>query len=107
MYRCVKIKVEIGRQWGKTSDKFKWVVFFAPPRPYDPDADPGKSRLPSSQAMKQLKQLSGVPDSPVTSSSASAKDKKRVNITECCICEWMFPHCAPTEGFGLNSGTAC
>jgi len=62
MYRCVKIKVEIGRQWGKTADKF------------------------NSQAMKQLKQLSGVPDSPVTSSSASAKDKKRVNITECCIC---------------------
>jgi pSer/pThr/pTyr-binding forkhead associated (FHA) protein len=26
MYRCVKMKVEIGRQWGKTADKFKWVL---------------------------------------------------------------------------------
>ncbi len=28
MYRCVKMKVEVGRQWGKVADKFKWVVEF-------------------------------------------------------------------------------
>jgi hypothetical protein len=37
MYRCVKMKVEIGRQWGKTADKFKWVL--NPPLRYTTDAD--------------------------------------------------------------------
>lgn len=44
----------------------------------------------SKEAMKQLRALGGVPESPTTASGASIKEKKpatKASVTDCCICE--------------------
>lgn len=60
------------------------------------------SRIDSKEAMKQLRALGGVPESPTASASAgSVKEKKlaaKASVTDCCICE---AHSAPM-GLGLS-----
>ncbi len=81
MYRCVKMKIEVGRQWGKVAEKFKCVWSNSRRR-----ARMLRDTSRSTQAMAQLKQLGGVPESPVQSSSASMRGKTKASVTDCCIC---------------------
>ncbi|GHJ84394.1 hypothetical protein NliqN6_0796 [Naganishia liquefaciens] len=66
MYRCVKMKIEVGRERQRGQNNF------------------------NKEAMKQLRALGGVPESPTASTSAgSMKEKKpaaKASVTDCCIC---------------------
>ncbi|KIM20158.1 hypothetical protein M408DRAFT_334097, partial [Serendipita vermifera MAFF 305830] len=69
IYRCVKIRVEIGREWQ------------AGPNPFN------------TQALAQLKSLSNLPTSvsaPAGTATAATRSKsKKTTVSDCCIC--LFP----------------
>ncbi len=46
----------------------------------------------SKEAMKQLKALGGVPESPAQSAATPSKGKAmgKVSVTDCCICEYAL-----------------
>lgn len=80
MYRCVKMRVEIGREWQRGATAFKWVD--------EVRADN------STQALNQLKALGGDSVSVVEKPSPSAPTgRKKVSVTDCCICLFSVTVC--------------
>lgn len=94
MYRCVKMKIEVGRERQRGQNNFKCVS-----RSKSFELVLTHSRIDSKEAMKQLRALGGVPESPTASTSAgSIKEKKpaaKASVTDCCICEARFAQNGP------------
>ncbi|KAL1405807.1 hypothetical protein Q8F55_007484 [Vanrija albida] len=74
MYRCVKMRVEIGREWQRGANEF------------------------NTNALKQLKALGGVEDKADKADSKSStahgsSTKKKASVTDCCICLFSVTVC--------------
>ncbi|WWC90468.1 uncharacterized protein L201_005404 [Kwoniella dendrophila CBS 6074] len=67
MFRCVKIRVEIGREWQRGANEF------------------------NTNALKQLKALGGVPET--TKSTGTPSKKAKASVTDCCICLFSVTVC--------------
>ena len=81
IYKCVKIKVEVNREWQATPNAFKFVhlSYLFPTFP-DPI-------LLSTNAIKQLRALTGTLN---TGASANKKISAKSAMTDCCICMYPF-----------------
>ncbi|WVQ95178.1 hypothetical protein IAU59_002272 [Kwoniella sp. CBS 9459] len=64
MFRCVKMRVEVGREWQRGANEF------------------------NTNALKQLKALGGTSDSKATPSK-----KAKASVTDCCICLFSVTVC--------------
>ncbi|KAL7422389.1 hypothetical protein Q5752_003035 [Cryptotrichosporon argae] len=72
MFRCIKMRVEIGRDWQRSANEF------------------------NTNALNQLKALGNVGDKAPASASASAATpgkKGRASVTDCCICLFSVTVC--------------
>ncbi|WWD19279.1 hypothetical protein CI109_103737 [Kwoniella shandongensis] len=68
MFRCVKIRVEVGREWQRAANEF------------------------NTNALKQLKALGGGADSKSKSNETPSK-KAKASVTDCCICLFSVTVC--------------
>nr|XP_019006522.1 uncharacterized protein I203_00111 [Kwoniella mangroviensis CBS 8507]OCF69983.1 hypothetical protein I203_00111 [Kwoniella mangroviensis CBS 8507] len=66
MFRCVKIRVEIGREWQRAANEF------------------------NTNALKQLKALGGASD---TKEKGTPSKKAKASVTDCCICLFSVTVC--------------
>jgi pSer/pThr/pTyr-binding forkhead associated (FHA) protein len=86
IYKSVKIRVEMGREWQSTPNVFKWVYFFLASLAFLICAS-------STNALKNLKILAVTPvksaNGAVTSIKPSVSGKSQ--IPDCCICTFFFP----------------
>ncbi|KAK4686606.1 succinyl-CoA synthetase alpha subunit, partial [Tremellales sp. Uapishka_1] len=70
MFRCVKMRVEVGREWQRGANEF------------------------NTNAMKQLKELGGgATSSPDVKRSAEGSKKAKASVTDCCICLFSVTVC--------------
>ncbi|WVQ79686.1 hypothetical protein IAT38_001786 [Cryptococcus sp. DSM 104549] len=73
MFRCVKMRVEIGREWQRGANEF------------------------NTNALKQLKALGGATDTPESKGKApestGKKSRASVSVTDCCICLFSVTVC--------------
>ncbi|OCF32651.1 hypothetical protein I316_05572 [Kwoniella heveanensis BCC8398] len=70
MFRCVKMRVEVGREWQRGANEF------------------------NTNALKQLKALGGAPESKSKSSAEATPSKKaKASVTDCCICLFSVTVC--------------
>lgn len=90
IYKCVKIRVEIGRDWQRAPNTFKYISFFCWLLWTKTDDD----GVCSTNAMKNLKAIAVLQDGgpKVKEAAAKAGNGKVVGLglPDCCICEW-FP----------------
>ena len=78
IYKCVKIKVEVNREWQATPNAFKSV--------YSSHLPPSFTHtvLHSTNAIKQLRALTGTLNQP--GASTTKKISAKSAMTDCCIC---------------------
>ncbi|TXT08855.1 hypothetical protein VHUM_02983 [Vanrija humicola] len=73
MYRCVKMRVEIGREWQRGANEF------------------------NTNALKQLKALGGGEEkgdkAEVKAAASGSSGKKKASVTDCCICLFSVTVC--------------
>ena len=96
MYKSVKIKIEVGREWQASANAFKYVCSSNSLR-ISIDTDDDRS---STNALNQLKSLAvsiGVdPAQPIVARANAIAKKpsgKKTSIPDCCICEFGAPFC--------------
>ena len=84
IYRCVKMRVELNREWQRKKSSFKFVLSFL--------------RLQTSltscstNALKQLRELGGTPPAPVKAEASTSKttvQARKSSVTDCCICAFL------------------
>ena len=85
IYKCVKIKVEVNREWQTTPNAFKFVPFSYPLPPFS------ELLLHSTNAIKQLRALTGVLNQP--GASANKKISAKSAMADCCICMSLLWQC--------------
>ena len=78
IYKCVKIKIEVNREWQATPNAFKFVSL-----PYLSPILPNPV-LHSTNAIKQLRALTGTLNQP--GASTNKKISAKSAMTDCCIC---------------------
>lgn len=83
IYKCVKIKVEVNREWQATPNAFKFVPFSYLPRLLS------EPLLPSTNAIKQLRTLTSAVNQPGVSTNKKISAKSA--MADCCICVFLPP----------------
>ncbi|KAK8854586.1 hypothetical protein IAR55_003325 [Kwoniella newhampshirensis] len=68
MFRCVKMRVEVGREWQRAANEF------------------------NTNALKQLKALGGAAE-PKSKSTETPSKKPKASVTDCCICLFSVTVC--------------
>ena len=84
IYKCVKIRVEVGREWQAHSNPFKCV----PDCLFQPERSPDEVAFASTAALNQLKAIAiptAAPIGPIKKVPASAKS----SLPDCCICQLL------------------
>ena len=97
IYKCVKIKVEVNREWQATPNAFKFVYS---PHPPPTIANPV---FLSTNAIKQLRALTGTLNQP--GASGNKKISAKSAMTDCCIC--MCPPQTSRTALTLRHHQAC
>lgn len=86
IYKCVRIRVEIGREWQASANAFKYVplfLFFS----LGSDNCYDRRFAFSTNALRQLKSLATA-NAPPVSKSTDKKSASKSNISDCCICTY-------------------
>lgn len=86
IYKSVKIKIEVGREWQAAPNAFKCVSYPHRPLLFPPDL------FHSTHAISQLRALAVTTDKPADSKdSTKGKRLPKSNIPDCCICTFIPP----------------
>lgn len=93
MYKSVKIRIEVGREWQAAANAFKYVSRFIHIRIFALSLNHATDvRLFSTNALSQLKSLAvSISVDPTATAVVTKKPSRKTSIPDCCICMHSSP----------------